>query len=397
MNRPRSQAKAFIALAMGAFGIALTEFVIMGILPKVAGGLSVSIPEAGHFIAAYALGVVIGAPILAKAGSRFPPHKALIALMIWFTVFNTLCAYSTSYGAMLLLRFLSGLPHGAYFGIGAVMATRLSREGKEAQGIARMFAGFTIANVIGVPLGTYIGNSMHWSASFLLVGLVGALTVSALFFWMPRIAAERQKPEVPPPSLFRNGELWALLALTAIGAGGFFAWFSYIAPLLIDISGISEIAVSYAMVLAGVGMVAGNFIGAKMTERLGAIRAIVWGMGGMSALLVLNSYVVDDPALALAMCFVIGLVTFTMAAPIQMAIIDSAPGSEMLAASFNQSAFNIANASGAFFAGLPMAFGYSVVWAGRVGAALAAIGAAIALAIRIHQKWRRKMRHSQSN
>lgn len=382
----KAQTKALIALAMGAFGIALTEFVIMGILPEVARSLRVSIPQAGHFISAYALGVVIGAPLLAGISHRQTSRQALLALMVWFTVFNALSGLAANYPLMLALRFLSGLPHGAYFGIGAVIATKLAREGKEAQGIAKMFVGFTLANVIGVPLGTYIGTVFHWSLSFALIGIVGLLTVASLYAWLPEVSTRPSSEGNQGLSRNQKRELAALLALTAIGTGGFFAWYSYIAPLLIETSGLEPTQVSYAMILAGLGMVAGNMLGAKMVEWFRPVRAIAVGMSAMSGMLLLNSYLVADPALALFMCFAIGLVTFTLAAPIQMAIIDASRGSEMLASSWNQSAFNIANANGAYLAGLPIAYGFGVVSAGRVGAALAALGALMALAIWIYKK-----------
>ncbi len=389
MHARKAQTKALIALAMGAFGIALTEFVIMGILPRVAGSLQVSIPQAGHFISAYALGVVIGAPLLAGLSHRFTSRQALLALMAWFTVFNALSGLATNYEAMLALRFLSGLPHGAFFGIGAVIASKLAREGREAQGIAKMFVGFTLANVIGVPLGTYIGNVFHWSLSFALIGGVGLLTVASLYAWMPEVSTRPTSGEMQGLSRLQKRELVALLALTAIGTGGFFAWYSYIAPLLIEVSGLAPAQVSYAMILAGLGMVAGNMLGAKMVEWFRPVRAIVVGMSAMSAMLLVNSYLVADPAWALFLCFAIGLVTFTLAAPIQMAIIDASRGSEMLASSWNQSAFNIANANGAYLAGLPIAYGFGVVAAGRVGALLAALGAAIALVIWLQRRHRR--------
>lgn len=381
---------AIVSLAMGAFGIALTEFVIMGILPKVAGSLRVSIPEAGHFIAVYALGVVVGAPVLAGIIHRWTSRRALMVLMGWFTVFNALSGLAPDYTVMMVLRFLSGLPHGAFFGIGAVIAAKLAREGREAQGIAKMFAGFTLANVIGVPLGTYIGNVFHWSLSFALIGGVGLLTVLSLYAWMPEVSTRPASGEPTGLRGMRSRELWALLALTAIGTGGFFAWYSYIAPLLIEVAGLSATDVSYAMILAGVGMVAGNMLGAKMAEWFSPVRAIAVGMFSMSAMLLLNSFLVSDPTWALFMCFAIGLVTFTLAAPIQMAIIDASRGSEMLASSLNQSAFNIANANGAYLAGLPIAYGLGVVAAGRVGALLSVLGAGIALAIWVRKKNRKR-------
>ena len=328
MTARKARTKALISLAMGAFGIALTEFVIMGILPKVASSLRVSIPEAGHFIAVYALGVVVGAPVLAGIIHRWTSRRALMVLMGWFTVFNALSGLAPDYSVMMVLRFLSGLPHGAFFGIGAVIAAKLAREGREAQGIAKMFAGFTLANVIGVPLGTYIGNVFHWSLSFALIGGVGLLTVLSLYAWMPEVSTRPASGEPTGLRGMRSRELWALLALTAIGTGGFFAWYSYIAPLLIEVAGLSATDVSYAMILAGVGMVAGNMLGAKMAEWFSPVRAIAVGMFSMSAMLLLNSFLVSDPTWALFMCFAIGLVTFTLAAPIQMAIIDASPGSE---------------------------------------------------------------------
>lgn len=390
MTARKARTRALFSLAMGAFGIALTEFVIMGILPEVAGGLQVSIPEAGHFIAVYALGVVVGAPVLAGVIHRWTSRRALMVLMGWFTVFNALSGLAQDYSVMMVLRFLSGLPHGAFFGIGAVIAAKLAREGREAQGIAKMFAGFTLANVIGVPLGTYIGNVFDWSLSFALIGGVGLLTVLSLYAWMPEVST---RPASGEPGSFRgmrSPELWALLALTAIGTGGFFAWYSYIAPLLIEVAGLSATDVSYAMILAGVGMVGGNMLGAKMAEWFSPVRAVAVGMFSMSAMLLLNSYLVSDPTWALFMCFAIGLVTFTLAAPIQMAIIDASRGSEMLASSLNQSAFNIANANGAYLAGLPIAYGFGVTAAGRVGAFLSVMGACMAVAIWMRKKSRKR-------
>lgn len=375
MNRSNKSLMAIIALAMGAFGIALTEFVIMGILPKVAESLSVRISDAGHFIAIYAFGVVTGAPLITGIVKKYPARKTLVGLMIWFTCFNALSGLAWDYNSMLAVRFLSGLPHGAFFGMGAVIAAQLSPIGKEAQGVAKMFAGFTISNVIGVPLGTYIGYQFHWSLTFLLIGMVGLFTVLSLFAWIPDLEEEFSSASATNNSGIKNKDMWALLALTAIGGGGFFAWYSYIAPFLFEIGGLSEKQVSVAMILAGLGMVFGNLLGAKMVEWFRPMKAIFVGMSAMSVMLLINSFWVSDPISAMGMCFVIGVVTFTMAAPIQMAIMDVSRGSEMLASSLNQSAFNIANANGAFLAGLPLAYGFGVVSAGRVGAGLAAIGA----------------------
>lgn len=387
MNTTPTSKTALLSLAMGAFGIALTEFVIMGILPKVAEALQTTIPQAGHFISAYALGVVIGAPVLTGAISKWPARKSLVVLMLWFTVFNTLSAFSWNYESMLVIRFLSGLPHGAFFGIGAVIASRLVREGREAQGIASMFAGFTVANVVGVPFGTYIGNTMHWGVSFYMVGFVGLLTLIGLWLWIPvENTSGKSGSETASGRGMHSLELWALLALTAIGTGGFFAWYSYIAPLLMDVSGHTETTVSFAMILAGVGMVGGNILGAKMVGWFRPVRAIAIGMSGMAAMLLVNAALATNPGWSLFMCFAVGAITFTLASPIQVAIIEASGGSAMLASSFNQSAFNVANALGAYLAGLPIALGYGVVYSGVVGAGLAGIGALIATGIWLYKR-----------
>ncbi|WP_373517652.1 MFS transporter [Pricia sp.] len=388
MKNEISNKKALLALAMGGFGIGLTEFVIMGILPNVADSFHISIPKAGHFIAAYALGVVVGAPLLASISNKLAPHRMLFLLMIWFTVFNTLSAFSESYGVMLAMRFLSGLPHGAFFGIGAVVAGKLVGEGKSAQAIAIMFAGLTIANVIGVPIGTYLGNEYNWSLSFLMVGIIGLLTLASIFFWMPEMKPESRKADNGQDKGLKNPELWALIALTTIGTGGFFAWYSYIAPLITQVAHLSENMVSYAMILAGLGMVVGNFLGAKMAELFSPLKSVAISLTAMAAILILNSVFAFNPYLVLVLTFFIGLVSFTVATPIQMAIIKTSKGSEMLGSSMNQSAFNMGNASGAYFAGLPIAYGYGVASAGIVGALLASFGVAIAVALLVYRKYK---------
>lgn len=380
--------KALLSLAIGGFGIGLTEFVIMGILPDVATAFSISIPQAGHFIAAYALGVVIGAPLLTGLGSKWPAHKVLLVLMLWFTIFNTLSALATNYTSFMILRFLSGLPHGAFFGIGAVVAGKLSKQGKEAQGIAIMFSGLTLANLLGVPLGTYLGKHFSWNISFLMVGIVGILAVLSVKLWMPVLKQSSESSFISDLKIFKRLELWLIILLTAIGTGGFFAWYSYIAPLITDVAGHPNEMVSIAMVLAGLGMVIGNFIGAKLAEKFLPIHAIIITLIFMVACLVLNTFLATDKTLVLIMTFIIGMVTFCLSTPIQVAIINASKGSETLGSSLNQSAFNIGNASGAYFAGLPIAMGYGYTAADWVGAAMAGFGIIIAFVIILLRKRR---------
>ena len=385
--------KALLSLAIGGFGIGLTEFVIMGILPDVATSFNISIPKAGHFISAYALGVVIGAPILTGLGSKWPAHKVLLTLMLWFTVFNTLSSFATGYNSFIILRFLSGLPHGAFFGIGAVVAGKLSKKGKEAQGIAIMFSGLTFANLLGVPLGTYLGKYFNWNVSFLMVGFVGILAVLSVKFWMPVLKQSSESSFVKELKIFKRLELWLIILLTTIGTGGFFAWYSYIAPLITDVAGHSADVVSYAMILAGLGMVIGNLIGAKLAEKLQPIVAVLLTLVFMSICLVINTYLASDKVMVLVMTFIIGMVTFCISTPISMAIINASKGSETLGSSLNQSAFNVGNAAGAYFAGLPIAMGYGYTAADWVGAAMAGLGVIIAFGIIIYRKYRIKRKN----
>ncbi|MDX1363239.1 MAG: MFS transporter [Arenibacter latericius] len=390
MGLDKTNKKALFALAMGGFGIGMTEFVIMGILPNVASSLQITIPQAGHFISAYALGVVVGAPTLTLLSGRWSAHKVLLFLMLWFTIFNTISAFSSSYDMMLVTRFLSGLPHGAFFGIGAVVAGKLARKGKAAQAIAIMFAGLTVANVVGVPLGTYLGQHYSWSLSFILVGIVGVLTMLALYFWMPQLERASSEGMLKDLKVFKRLELWVIIVLTIVGTGGFFAWYSYIAPLLTEVSGHTQTMVSYAMIIAGSGMVVGNFIGAKMAEIFSPMKAVIISLSLMVIVLLLNTVIATNPTGILIWTFVIGMISFTVSTPIQMAFIRSAKGSEMLGASMNHSAFNMGNASGAYFGGLPIAMGADFTSPSMVGATMAASGVLIGIFIVVSRRVRKR-------
>ena len=378
--------KALIALAIGGFGIGMTEFVIMGILPDVAGDLGVSIPKAGHFIVAYALGVVVGAPILTGLAGKWPSHKILMLLMIWFTIFNTLSAFANSYETLLIARFLSGLPHGAFFGIGAVVAAKLAKPGKSAQAISMMFTGLTLANVIGVPLGTYFGQHFSWNVSFLMVGFVGVLAVLSIIFWIPDLPKSSTNGLRKDLKVFKRLELWMVVLLTTIGTGGFFAWYSYIAPLITNVAGHPESMVSYAMIIAGIGMVVGNLLGGKLAEIFSPIYAVLISLVLMVIVLISNTFLADDKTAILVLTFIISMVAFTLTTPIQLAMIHTAKGSEMLGSSMNQSAFNMGNAFGAFFAGIPIAMGFGFTSATLVGAVMAGFGVIIAFVIIMMRK-----------
>lgn len=383
---PRVRRLALLALALGGFAIGLTEFVIMGILPEVALDLDITIPTAGHFISAYALGVVVGGPIFTAIGSRYPSHRVLVALMVWFTVFNSLSALTFSYNSLMVSRFLAGLPHGAFFGIGAVVAGRLAEPGKAAQAAAAMLSGLTVANVLGVPAGTYLGQLMGWKTAFVLVGLAGAVAVAALRRWMPTLPVANSGGLLKDLVIFTRLEFWLALILTVIGTGGFFCWYSYIAPLVTQVGKFPQWLVVPMMAIAGLGMTVGISIGARIADRYSPLKATIALLPVMAVSLLVLTQVARFPVLLVLMTFWIGAVAFAMATPIQFTMINASHGAEMMGSAINQSAFNMGNALGAYLGGLPIAFGYGIASADVVGAAMAMIGVAIAGAMLAYQR-----------
>lgn len=368
--------KSLLTLTLGGLGIGITEFVMMGLLPDIAKDLNITIPQAGHLISSYALGVVVGAPVLVAIAGSYPPKKILLALMVMFTAFNALSAFSPDYTTMLAARFLAGLPHGAFFGVGSVVASRIAGKGKEAQAVSLMFAGLTIANVIGVPLGTYIGHHYSWRYTFVIIVIVGLITLLSLKLWMPNLSATKDRDLKKELAFFKLPEAWLIILMIAIGTGGLFSWYSYIAPLLTDVSGFSPDSITYILVLAGLGMLVGNFIGGKLADHFSPAKASVSLLIAMAITLFIVHYISGNQVLSLVMTFITGAVAFALAAPIQMLMINTAKGSEMIAASVSQASFNIGNALGAFLGGLPLAAGYdytSPVWVGTVMALTGAL------------------------
>ena len=358
----------------------------MGLLEEIAYDLAIDIPTAGHLIAAYAIGVVIGAPLRVVIAGKYPPKRILIGLMLLFTLFNAFTAFAPSYASLLISRVLAGLPHGAFFGVGSVVASRLSQPGKEAQAISIMFAGLTIANLIGVPLGTYIGHHFMWRYSFAIVVLVGLVTLLALKYWMPNLPAKQAASVKTQLRFFKRREAWLIVGMIAIGTGGLFSWYSYISPLMTKVAGFSESSMTYILMLAGLGMFFGNLLGGRLADLVSPAKASVMLLAAMVVALVVLHYVAVYPIPALVMTFVLGGTSFALGAPIQMLMINTAKGSEMLAASVSQASFNIGNALGAFLGGLPIAMGYGYASPEWVGAAMAAGGALFALAFIVRQR-----------
>ncbi|TCC97388.1 MFS transporter [Pedobacter psychroterrae] len=370
--------KSLLTLTLGGLGIGITEFVMMGLLPDIAKDLHISIPQAGHLISAYALGVVIGAPLLIVIAGSYPPKKILIVLMMMFTGFNALSAFAPDYSTMFIARLLAGLPHGAFFGVGSVVASRLADKGKEAQSVSLMFAGLTVANILGVPLGTYIGHNFSWRYTFVIIVIVGLITLLSLKYWMPAMPATKNRDLGKELNFFKLPESWLIILMIAIGTGGLFSWYSYIAPLLTEVSGFQASSITYILVIAGAGMMVGNFIGGRLADKFSPAKATITLLIAMSISLVIVHYVSSNQIMALVMTFVTGAIAFAAASPIQMLMINTAKGSEMLAASVSQASFNIGNALGAFLGGLPLLAGYDYTSPVAVGAVMALTGAAFA-------------------
>lgn len=349
--------KSLIALAFGTLGLGIAEFTMMGILPYVAADLDISIPTAGHFISAYALGVCFGAPILLWA-RRYPLKHILLGLMALMMVGNLCASVSTSYWMLLAARFISGLPHGAYFGVASIVASRLADEGRGAEAVSIMVAGMTVANLFGVPLGTSLSHFLSWRVTFLLVGLWSVIVLYYIWRWVPHVQGLQDTGFKGQFRFLRRPAPWLVLGATALGNGGVFCWYSYINPLLTDVSGFSSESITSLMVLAGFGMVAGNLISGRLSDRYTPGRVAMTVQGALCAILLLIFLLSSNPwcsALLMTLCTA-GL--FAVSSPEQVLIIRVAPGGEMLGGAAVQMAFNLGNAVGAYAGGLAVGAGY---------------------------------------
>lgn len=349
--------KSLIALAFGTLGLGIAEFVMMGILPDVAKDLGISIPVAGHFISAYALGVCVGAPVLILA-RKHPLKHILLVLVTLMMVGNTCAALAPNYWVLLLARFISGLPHGAYFGVASIVAEKLADKGKGSEAVSIMIAGMTIANLFGVPLGTSLSNSISWRVTFLLVGCWGVIILYYIWRWVPHVEGLKDTGFKGQFRFLKTPAPWLILGATALGNGGVFCWYSYINPLLTEVSGFTAESITALMVLAGFGMVVGNLVSGRLSDRYtpGKVGTTVQAM--ICIVLLLIFFLSPYPWLsALLMCLcTAGL--FAVSSPEQVLIIRVAKGGEMLGAACVQVAFNLGNAIGAYVGGLAISGGY---------------------------------------
>ncbi|APO94500.1 MFS transporter [Xanthomonas vesicatoria] len=381
MSSPASRLPpALLALTIGAFGIGTTEFVIMGLLQQVATDLGVSLTAAGLLISGYALGVSIGAPVLTLLSARWPRKAVLVSLMVVFTLGNLACALAPDDASLMVARVLTSLAHGTFFGVGAVVATSLVPPERRASAISLMFAGLTVATLLGVPAGAWLGLQLGWRATFWAVTMIGVLATAAVALWVPAAAGAaapvswRQEMAV-----LRRGQVVLALAITVLGYAGVFAVFTYIQPLLVQVTGFAQAAVSPVLLVFGMGMIVGNLLGGRLADR----RATAALLGTLAALVV----VLAAMGLALhnktAMVVVVGLLgvaAFATVAPLQLRVLEHARGAgQNLASSLNIAAFNLGNALGAWLGGVAIATHAGLVATPWVAALLSAIGLGIAL------------------
>ncbi|MFV3410135.1 MFS transporter [Bdellovibrio bacteriovorus] len=343
---------AIYALMIGAFGIGTTEFVIMGLLPQMAKDLGVSLSSAGLLVSGYALGVAIGAPVLSLLSAKWPKKRALVILMAIFTLGNLICALAPSYSILMIARVLTSFAHGTFFGIGSVLATSLVKPNQRATAIALMFTGLTLANVLGVPFGTWLGQNYGWHATFWAVTAVGPLAMAALIFFVP---AQKETGDAAGMgkeiSVVMKPQVLLSLLLTVFGFAGVFAVFTYIAPILTDVSGFAVASVSPILLLFGAGLVVGNIVGGKWADKH-LNRTLVGTLLLLSLVLFGFTFLMGYKLAALALVALLGFAGFATVPPLQMRALEHAAEAPTLVSALNIAAFNLGNALGAWAGGV---------------------------------------------
>lgn len=378
VSRTRFQL-AILALALGGFGIGVTEFAAMGLLRSIADSFSVSEPQAGSVISAYALGVVVGAPLLTVWTSRWRRRVLLTVLMVLFTIGNVAAAFAPTFETLVAARFIAGIPHGAYFGVASLVAASLAGEGKHARAVAQVLLGLSVANVIGVPAVTWLGEAAGWGSAFLAVGVIGALTVTAIVVVVPepqRGPVVRAREEL---AALARPQILATLAVGAVGFGGMFAIYTYIQWTMVDVAGIDRAWMPAVLAVYGLGMVVGNIAGGIVADR-DLDRGLVLIATIMTAVLALFALAARHPGTAIVGLFLVGATGSALVPGLQTRLMRYAGRGQTLAASLNHSALNAANALGAWLGGVVIALGFGYTSPALAGAALAAVGLAILVA-----------------
>ena len=380
MSRPQIPLP-LVVLAIGSFGIGMTEFVIMGILPNVADDLGTTIPQAGLLISAYALGVVVGAPIITVVATKVERKKFLIVLMGAFTVANLLSVFAPDHNTLLISRFLSGLPHGAYFGAAAVVGASMVAFDRRARAIAVVMAGLTLATVFGVPVGTLVAQQVGWRYTFLIVAAIGLLTMVAIHRTVPnqkeKIATTSPRAEL---RALGNRRVVMVLLTGTIGFGGLFACYAYLTPILTDVTGFQPTTVAFILALTGIGFTTGNFVGGHLADRW-PHNGLYFAFSSLSVALIFMWVSVENPVMAVTAAFLIAICAGQISPILQRMLLDGAQEAPSLASALHHSAFNIANANGAYLGGLAMSYGLGLSSPILVGLGLALIGLLLSVGV----------------
>ncbi|WP_039785378.1 MFS transporter [Herbaspirillum huttiense] len=369
---------ALWALTISAFAIGTTEFVIMGLLPEVATNLGVSLSSAGLLVTGYALGVFVGAPLVTATTGRLPRKTLLIALMVVFVIGNLACAIAPGYVTLMIGRVVASFAHGAFFGVGSVVATSLVPKEKQASAIALMFTGLTVANVLGVPFGTWLGQSYGWRATFWAVTVIGVIALAATAVLVPRSQGGEEADFGKEVRVLMRPQVMLGLLMTVLGFGGVFAAFTYIAPILTDISGFPASAVSPILLLFGLGLVIGNLAGGKLADRK-LMATLLGSLVLLAVVLVLFGLTNENKIAAIIGVGLMGMAAFATVPPLQMRVLEKATGAPNLASSANIAAFNLGNAAGAWLGGVTIDHGPGLHAVPYVAALLPLAGIAVAL------------------
>ena len=378
---------SLLALAAGAFGIGTTEFIIMGLLTQVSQDLQISIPTAGTLISGYALGVAVGAPLLTLATRRWPRKQLLLVLMAIFIAGNAAAAFAPSYGWLMAARVLTSLTHGTFFGVGSVVATSLVPAEKKASAIALMFSGLTLATLLGVPAGAWIGQHFGWRMSFVVVALIGALALAILAWFVPsKVAAPSNATLREELAVTKNPQVWLGLGITVFGFAGVFALYTYIEPLLTQVTQMGNHLVAITLLLFGAGLAIGNYLGGKLADRHGVTPALTGALLALLVVLLLSHWAFATPMLAMVFVLALGVAAFVTVAPMQMKVMQAAgEAGSNLASSLNIAAFNLGNALGAWAGGAVIAQSLGLLSLGWVAAGLTVVGLGLVFISQRHQ------------
>ncbi|MGN6578243.1 MAG: MFS transporter [Nocardioides sp.] len=369
---------ATVALAVGGFASGTTEFVAMGLLPEMAEGVDVSIPQAGHVISLYALGVVVGAPLIAIFGARLPRRGLLLVLMAAFAVGNAMSGLAQGYEQLGLARFLSGVPHGAYFGVASLVAAGMVPPSRRGRAVSRVMLGLPIATVLGVPAGTWLGQHVGWRAVYGLVAVIALLTVALVWALVPAQPGDREATGRRELAALGSAQVWLTLLVGAVGFGGMFAMYSYIAPTVTEVTGLSRSAVPVFLLFFGLGSVAGTMLGGRLAD-WSVLRSLVISSVAMGSALALFTVTAHAFVAGLVTIFAISAVGGVLVVNLQLRLMEVAGSAQTLGAALNHSSLNVANALGAWLGGLVIASGHGYTAPSWVGAGLS-LGGLVVLA-----------------